>query len=271
MDAPPTADSRTSASGFPLRWFLGLPFTPMPLAEAAQVIAGRDPAAPFGFIVTPNAQHVVAAWNGSRVHVESDEQAWLVLNDSRILASLAERLFGEPMALAAGSDLTVYLFHHCIRPDDRITIIGGTDEVERRLVEQFKLRHIARYDPPMGFARDPAEVQRCIDFVVDHPARYVFLAVGAPQSEVMAMRLKAEGRATGIGLCIGSALNFVTGVVRRAPVWMQRLHLEALWRLMLNPRRHFRRVFVESVPVLWIAFRVWLRPKDRRDHHRIGF
>ena len=251
---------------FPVRWFLGVPFTPMTLPLAAERIAGRDPAAPFRFVTTPNAQHIVATWRGNRQFRDAQRQAWMVLNDSTILGLLADKLFGEPMPVAAGSDLTVYMFAHHIRPEDTLTIIGGSDEVDRRLRSQFGIQTIARFDPPMGFYRDPAEIQRCVDFVVAHPARYVFLAVGAPQSETVAMAIQATGQATGTALCIGSSLHFVTGVVRRAPELVRRLHLEALWRLMLNPRRHARRVFVESLPVLWIALRTRLTPADRRTH-----
>jgi len=253
---------------FPVRWFLGIPFTPMTLPVAAERIAARDPAAEFCFVTTPNAQHVVTTWGGDPRFRAAHDQAWMVLNDSTILALLANRLFHEPMPVAAGSDLTVYLFAHHIRPDDTLTIIGGSDEVERRLRSRFGMRHIARFDPPMGFMKDPAEVQRCIDFVLAHPARYVFLAVGAPQSEAVATAIKAIGHGTGVGLCIGSSLHFVTGVVRRAPAFVRRMRMESLWRLMLNPRRHARRVFVESLPVLWLALRIRLMPAARRSHHR---
>ena len=254
--------------GFPVRWFLGVPFTPLTLSDAARAIATRDPDAPFAFVVTPNAQHVVAVWRGDARFRSAHDQAWMVLNDSRILGLLADRMFHAPMPVAAGSDLTVDLFAHQIRPDDSLTIIGGSDEVERRLRDDLGMRRIARFDPPMGFYKDPIEMQRCVDFVLAHPARYVFLAVGGPQSELVAIAIQATGRATGVGLCIGSSLLFVTGVVRRAPELVRRLHLEALWRLALNPRRHARRVFVESLPVLWIALRVRLTPASRRTHRR---
>lgn len=258
----------SESGAFPVRWFLGIPFTPMTLPLAAERIAARDPAEPFAFVTTPNAQHVVAAWRGDPTFRSAQDQAWMVLNDSTILGLLADRMFHDPMPVAAGSDLTVYLFAHHIRPEDTLTIIGGSEEVERRLFDQFGIRTIARYDPPMGFYRDPAEIQRCVDFVLAHPARYVFLAVGAPQSEAVALAIKATGQGTGVALCIGSSLHFVTGVVRRAPALVRRLRLEALWRLVLNPRRHARRVFVESLPVLWIALRIRLTPADRRTHHR---
>ncbi|WP_158932291.1 WecB/TagA/CpsF family glycosyltransferase [Acidisphaera sp. S103] len=250
----------------PVRWFLGVPFTPLTLADAAASIAARPPQAPFAFVTTPNAQHIVAAHRLNSLFTTPHDRAWLVLNDSKIAGMLATRLFSDPLAVAAGSDLTAYMFHHHIRSDDTLTIIGASDEVERRLRTQFGMRHIARYDPPMGFYRDPAEIERCVDFILAHPARYIFLAVGAPQSETVACRVLDRGGATGVALCIGSSLHFVTGVVRRAPSIFRKLNAEALYRLMQNPRRHARRVFVESLPVLSIG--LCARVASAPDPHR---
>jgi exopolysaccharide biosynthesis WecB/TagA/CpsF family protein len=251
-----------------MRWFLGVPFTPLTLADAAARIAARAPQAPFAFVTTPNAQHVVAANHLNPLFTTPHDRAWLVLNDSRIVGLLATRLFGDPMAVAAGSDLTATLFRHHIKPDDTLTIIGASDEVERRLRSQFGMRHIARYDPPMGFYRDDAEIEHCVDFILAHPARYIFLAVGAPQSETVACRVLDRGGATGVALCIGSSLHFVTGVVRRAPSIFRKLHAEALYRLMQNPRRHARRVFVESLPVLSIGLHARLASDPGRHQRR---
>jgi N-acetylglucosaminyldiphosphoundecaprenol N-acetyl-beta-D-mannosaminyltransferase len=251
---------------FVVRWFMGIPFTPMALPDAASRIAERDPGAPFCYVTTPNAQHVVNVDRGNRLFRAAHSGAWMVLNDSAILSLLAARLFKEPMPLAAGSDLTTYMFRYHINPEDSITIIGCSETVEQRLRDTFGTRSLARYNPPMGFYRDPAEIERCVDFVLAHPARYVFLSVGAPQSETVALHVLARGGATGIGLCVGSSLHFTTGVVKRAPAIFRRLHLEAAYRLMQNPRRHARRVFVESLPVLWIASCIRLAPKSRRSH-----
>ncbi|MGC1304337.1 MAG: WecB/TagA/CpsF family glycosyltransferase, partial [Caulobacteraceae bacterium] len=157
-------------------------------------------------------------------------------------------------------------FERAIRPDDPITIIGGSAEVERRLREQFGLTSIAWYDPPMGFGRDPVEVDRCAAFIRDHPARFVFIAVGAPQSDFVGRRTVELGGAVGVGLCVGGSLNFLTGLVKRASAFYRNASLEWLYRLLQNPRRHFRRVFFQSGPVLWIAARARFGPAQARSH-----
>ena len=89
----------------------------------------------------------------------------------------------------------------------------------------------------------------------DHPARFAFLAVGSPRQEVVAEALVRRGKATGIGLCIGSSLLFLTGAERRAPRLVQDAGLEWAWRLAGNPRRLARRYLVDSPRVIGLLRR----------------
>lgn len=258
---------RSDACGAPMReWFLGVPFTPAALPRAAQLIAGRPAQAPFAFIVTPNAQHAVATWRGHARYDEAVRRAWLVLNDSSALRVLARCLFGRDLPQATGSDLTALLFERHITPDDAVTIIGGDAEMVDRLKTQFGLSRIAQHAPPMGLAQRPDDIARCVDFMAAHPARYTFIVAGFPQSEWVAMAALERGGLTGVALPVGSALNFLTGAVKRAPPWIRRANLEWLYRLAINPVGHARRVFVESFPIVLIAVAVRARP-GRGDRH----
>lgn len=245
------------------RRFLGVDFTPLALDDAVDRIVSRDATAPFAYIVTPNAQHTVAAHAGDARFAEPQRRAWMVLNDSRILRLLSRILFGRDLPLAAGSDLVARLFQVGVPADATLTLIGGDADVEAALRRRFGIRTIHRFTPSFGFWRDPVEVEQCLAFVRAHPARYVFLIAGAPQSEGLARRLADMPDVTGVGLCVGSALNFLTGRIRRAPLWVRQANLEWAWRLGQNPAGHFRRVFIESAPILWIALAERLRTARR--------
>lgn len=238
--------------------FLGLRFHDLDVNQAAQAIVARDPDAPFAYVVTPNAQHVVHFAQGDEPWLQNLKDAWLVLVDGRIMPMLARRLFGRRLPVASGSDLTVEMLKHHIRPDDAVTVIGGGADLEKELVRQFGLTRLALHDPPMGYISKPAEVEKCIDFLVAHPARYIFLATGAPRSETLARAAARHGGIRGVGLCIGGSLLFATGLVKRAPLWMQKAGLEAVHRLWQHPRTHLRRIFLESLPVVWIFLRARL-------------
>lgn len=244
-----------SDTPLPRRRFLGVTFTPLDLEDAIRRIVSRDPASPFAYVVTPNAQHVVAAYRGDARFRQGQAGAWMTLNDSRILRLLSRRLFGDDLPLAVGSDLVARLFEVGMTPDTPIVIIGGDPQLEGQLRDRFGLNAIARHEPTFGFYRDETQIETCLDFIRAHPARYIFLVVGAPQSEVLASRLMGQPGLTGVALCVGSALNFLTGRIRRAPLAIRVANLEWAYRLAQRPVGHFRRVFIESAPILWIALK----------------
>lgn len=245
--------------------FLKTLYDPLPLNEAVNLIAARAASgAAFAYVATPNAQAVVRKNGGKAPEADAAfDDAWLSTNDSRVLTLIARPLFGLDLPTAAGSDITQALFERVITPDTALTIIGGDAELEAALRSQFGIRHIARHEPPFGLLRDKAARERAAQFIVDNPAPFVFIVVGTPQSEIIARRAVELGASTGVGLCVGGSLNFVTGRTPRAPLFFRRFALEWLHRLLLNPKGHSRRVFVESGPVLWLALRARF---DRRRH-----
>ncbi|OYX68294.1 MAG: hypothetical protein B7Y95_20930 [Rhizobiales bacterium 32-66-11] len=197
--------------------YLGVRISCLDVPAAAERIAARGADAPFAYVVTPNAQHFVRLGRLKDARfADAYAHAWLRLLDGKTPRALARRVFGLDLPHAAGSDLTAYLFAHHISPGDSVTVIGGGAEMRRRLIAQFGLKAVNLLNPSMGFITKPEEVEACVDFVRAHPARYVFFAVGAPASEYLARMVEQRGGAV----------------------------------LMLNPKGHARRVFVESLPLL---------------------
>jgi hypothetical protein len=134
-----------------------------------------------------------------------------------------------------------------IGPEDPLVLIGGSARQAEILRQKYGLRALAHFNPPMGFIRDPAAVEQCLQFVEAHsPFRFCLLAVGAPQQEIVAQRLRARGRARGLALCIGASINFLTGDEQRAPVWMQQLGMEWLFRLLQAPHRMAKRYLLRG-------------------------
>lgn len=234
---------------------LGLDFAPMDAPTAASWLAARPADAPFGYVVTPNADHFV------RLAADPDlagiyRGALLRLLDSRVVAGVARGLGLAVPPVAPGSDLTECLLAAHVRPDDAITVIGATEPMVRRVACRFGLRMPAHHVPPMGLAHRPEAMQEAVAFVLAHPARFVLLAVGSPQQERLAAAIAATGRARGTALCIGASLAFLAGTERRAPRWMQEVGAEWAYRLLHAPRRLGRRYLWDSPRVfalLWWA------------------
>lgn len=233
---------------FPQTRFAGLRFTPMTVNEATAALAARQQDAPFAVFTTPNAEH---AWlrRHDAEFARCNAEALISTNDSRVLRNLA-LLGGLKLHFAPGAYVVREMFERVIGPEDALTVVGGTDETIADLREQFGLNRIAHHNPPMGFINDPDAVRKAIDFVAAHPARFVFVAMGPPQSEKFCQRVIEDGRSTGIGLCIGSSLTVITGQMNPAPDIMENTGFVWLYRLAKEPRRLWRRYLARG---LWGA------------------
>lgn len=221
-----------------------------------------DPSA-TGYVVTPNADHLIR-------FVEDEEfrslyaEARYVLLDSRFLARVTRITSRQVFKVCPGSDLTASLLTALRGTNAPILLIGSSDDQANTLRRNFSLSRLIHYNPPMGFIAREEEVRRCLDFIsAAGTTRFCLLALGSPQQEMLARLIAKEGYPVGLTLCVGASVNFLTGVERRAPTWVQQAGLEWLYRLLRNPRRLAYRYLVRGPRVFSC-----LRTIDlvRRDH-----
>ncbi len=213
----------------------------------------------FGYIVTPNVDHLI------RHHYSAQfrslyRQASYVLLDSRFLANTVGLFKRQVLRVCLGSDLTTSILSHVIKPSDVAVLVGGSAEQAEQLRARFGLKALRHVDPPMNFINDPVAVEECLRQIeAASPFRFCFLAIGSPQQEIIAQKLKERGTAQGLALCVGAAVNYITGSERRAPMWMQQLGFEWLFRLLQNPRRLAKRYLVRGPIIFLLLWRIELR------------
>ncbi len=232
---------------------LGLDFADLSVAAMARWIDARPPG-PFGYVVTPNADHLVRLHRQPALRPVYTQAAACVL-DSRVVAGVGRALGLAVPAVCPGSDLAAELLSRHISAGERITIIGLRAERLVSLTKRFGLVAPAHFEPPMGFWRDPAGLRQAVEFVRAHPSRLVFLAVGSPGQEILAHAVATDGDTVGTGLCVGAALDFLSDGATRAPAWIQHVGLEWLHRLAREPRRLWRRYLLDDPLVFWLLWR----------------
>jgi exopolysaccharide biosynthesis WecB/TagA/CpsF family protein len=108
----------------------------------------------------------------------------------------------------------------------------------------------------MGLKHKPGAVVRAAAFAAAQSSRFTFICVGAPQQETIAYAIAQHGDARGVGLCVGAALDFLSGNAKRAPQWMRALGLEWLYRLGSEPGRMWKRYLVTG-PKVFSLFAEW--------------
>ncbi|RYG30662.1 MAG: hypothetical protein EON93_14385 [Burkholderiales bacterium] len=212
--------------------FFGLSFDPLNAKDAAAAMAARaSQLQPLVYVAMANVKRVLGRNRKPELH-GFHEEAWLSLCDSRILAALA-RYSGLALPAAFSVDIIERLFIQYIKRDDRVLVIGGSASLAIALRERFNLNDLRWFDAPHSLSADPKARARCVDFIRNNPAPFVFLALGSPQQELIVNEAMKAGGSVGVAICCGSALKPVAGPASRVA------SLRALHRLAFAPVRRW--------------------------------
>jgi|HubBroStandDraft_1064217.scaffolds.fasta_scaffold307929_2 N-acetylglucosaminyldiphosphoundecaprenol N-acetyl-beta-D-mannosaminyltransferase len=234
--------------------FLGMRFCLLSQADVIRRVIEAD--APYRYVVTPNAYHIAAAHDEPARLLPVYRAAWLSLCDSRIVRALA-RLEGRTLPLVTGSDLVPALFaalnaQQSSRQPKRILVVGPAPGVTAKLRAAYPNVNCEIISAPSALAHNAelrlAVARSCLERQWD----IALLCVGCPAQELIAKELAELGATSGVALCVGASIDFLTGAQSRAPRWLQRFSLEWAYRLAQEPRRLWRRYLVESPKILRI-------------------
>jgi N-acetylglucosaminyldiphosphoundecaprenol N-acetyl-beta-D-mannosaminyltransferase len=204
-----------------------------------------------GWVVTPNLDHLRRLVR-QREFRELCAGASLVVADGMPLL-WAARLQGTPLPeRVAGSNLIWSLSRAAGSQKKRVFFLGGdpgtAESAARILSERFPgLVPCGTMCPAPGFERDPAQMSALRSALESALPDLVYVALGSPKQERLIADLRALLPETW-WLGLGISFSFVSGDVRRAPRWMQRIGLEWTHRLVQEPRRLARRYLVDGLP-----------------------
>ena len=97
-----------------------------------------------------------------------------------------------------------------------------------------KVKIAGMYAPPFRelTKEEDDEITRRIN---DSGADFIWVALGAPKQE--RWMYEHKGRVGGLMIGVGAAFDFIAGTLKRAPMWMQKLCLEWVFRIMQDPKR----------------------------------
>jgi exopolysaccharide biosynthesis WecB/TagA/CpsF family protein len=248
---------------------LGLRFDQIDIDDLVGKLRSVSSDTSFGYVVTPNVDHMVRLG-----HLKDDDQrgaeiyqayrgATYCVCDSRVLARLAGP-FGVRLTVVPGSDLTARLFESVVEGGDRIAIIGGDQWTLATLQRLHPSVEFKQHIPPMGLLENDAALAEAATFAACTAARFTLLAIGSPQQELLASRMAKLPQARGVALCIGAAVDFISGRQKRAPLLVQKLSMEWSYRLLQEPRRLWRRYLLDGPKILAMLVH-WRRQQRNSD------
>lgn len=207
------------------------------------------------------AQHVVL--NASKVvQMESDPRLREIINECDLVnadgASVvwASRLLGKRLPeRVAGIDLFAAIVERAAATGHRLYFLGATDEVLDEMVRRLRRKHrgLVVCGSHNGYWDDDGEIVAAV-----RAARpdFLFLAIPSPRKEYW-LHEHLDDLQVPFVMGVGGSFDVLAGKVRRAPVWVQRIGCEWLYRLCQEPRRMWKRYLVGNTKFVRLTAREW--------------
>lgn len=235
---------------------LGCPITKMSLddfvTKAEEFIRSKRPR----YIAMMNVAKLVKMRTDKGL-AESIFEADLIGADGVPLVWVS-RLFGTPLpGRVNGTDLMYRLLERANERRYRIFFLGATEAVLQQV-----LKVVHREYPGVQIAGwqhgyfTAGEERPIVERIRASRSDILFIAFGTPKKELWVKRyLSAMGVTVVHG--VGGSFDVMAGTVRRAPVWMQRMGLEWLFRLLQEPRRMWQRYLVTNTVFMGLLCKEW--------------
>jgi N-acetylglucosaminyldiphosphoundecaprenol N-acetyl-beta-D-mannosaminyltransferase/alpha-1,3-mannosyltransferase len=226
----------------PVISILGIPVVRATEAEAMAEIGRLAEDAPPALLAYVNAHTLELSARDSELRRLLREDAAMVLNDG-IGVSIAAKMVGKETfpANLNGTDLTPKILELAAAKGWRVFLFGAAPGVAEKAAAKFAatVPGLAMAGTRNGFftaAEEPGIIQQIRDAGTD----VLVVGMGNPKQEKwLKQHLASSGAKIGVG--VGAFLDFSAGVFPRAPMWIQKIKLEWLYRMSREPKRLWKR------------------------------
>lgn len=209
-----------------------------------------------GVLITPNVDQLIKMQKDKKFYDLVKKADWVVC-DSKILY-LFSKLLRHPLkeAIPGSGFFPDFYMHHKDDKDCRIFLLGAMDGVANKAMENIN-RKVGRemvvgaYSPSYGFEKKQDENEEIYRMINGSGANVVLVGVGCPKQEKWIFAHKEKMPKVNIWMALGATIDFEAGNIKRAPVIFQKLAMEWFYRFLMEPKRMFRRYFIDDVQFFW--------------------
>ena len=207
------------------------------------------------YVCAANVHMVMEAYDSPKFH-EVLNRADLVTPDGMPLVWMLRQLGAKDQTRVYGPDLLLWVVRPAAQKKITVGFYGGSQEVLNTMVNGLKIRHpdidvSYAYSPPFR-PLSPEEKQKVIKEINASGVSILFVGLGCPRQEYWMAENREYIKSVMIG--VGAAFDFHAGRKAQAPSWMQGLGLEWLFRLLVEPRRLWKRYLYHNPRFLVLAF-----------------
>lgn len=214
--------------------------------------------------ISENKQlHHVVVNAGKIVAMQKDAALRKSVNESDIINAdgqavvWAAKMLGKPLKeRVAGIDLMENLVELAHQQNHKIFLLGAKEEVVQKVSEiyqeKYNLNIIAGYRNGYFTPEDEPQIAQQI---ASSGAHMLFVAITSPIKENFLYNHRALLKDVPFVMGVGGSFDVVSGLTKRAPVWMQNAGLEWFYRFLQEPKRMWKRYLVGNSTFIWMVLK----------------
>lgn len=210
------------------------------------------------YVVTPNTDIIVKMQDDPELK-KICNNADLILTDGQIVVQLSKYLGSPIKERVCMTDFVWDVFDLAVEKNYKVFLFGGKEDVLAKATANIKrkvpkLNIVDSYSPPFGFEKNEKKLAEANKRIKKSGADILIVFLGCPKQEKFIAANKDIYQVP-ISITMGGCVDFIAGEVKRAPVWMQKVGLEWFFRFLQEPRRMFKRYFIDDIRIFSLANR----------------
>ncbi len=210
------------------------------------------------YVVAINVDVVIKIEEDSYLK-EIVDKADMVLVDGKPLIWISKIHKSPIKAKISGSDLVPELCEVAAKKGYSIFILGGKEGIAKKARDKMEeklpnIKIVGTYSPPFGFEKDEEELKKINSLISEAKPDLLITCFGCPKQEKFIYE-NIDKYDAKVSICAGATVDFLAGNVKRAPKWMSEHGLEWFYRFLQEPKRLFKRYFVDDVKILKLIWK----------------
>ncbi len=205
--------------------------------------------------VVVNAGKIVAMQKDEALRksvIESD-----IINADGQAVVWAAKILGKPLKeRVAGIDLMENLVELAHQQNHKIFLLGAKEEVVLKVSEIYQETYntniIAGYRNGYFTKEDEPQIAQQI---ATSGAQMLFVAITSPIKENFLYNHRELLKDVPFVMGVGGSFDVISGLTKRAPVWMQNAGLEWFYRFLQEPQRMWKRYLVGNSTFIWLVLK----------------
>jgi N-acetylglucosaminyldiphosphoundecaprenol N-acetyl-beta-D-mannosaminyltransferase len=197
-------------------------------------------------------------------YAEALNSSDILLPDGISVVFAIKLLAGTKLKKIAGEDLFYYEMNRLNATGGSCFFLGSSESTLKRIIDRSKSEFpkvkVQKYSPPFKPEFSPEDNTKMVESINTFKPDVLFIGMTAPKQEKWAY-LHFDILEAGHICCIGAVFDFYARNIKRAPRLMIVSGMEWLYRLLMEPRRMWRRYLIGNSEFVWLV----IKEKFRRN------